>query len=229
MKRNVMIAGAGAIMVAVALIGGTMAANNAQTAKAAQAEISVNGLDGGIAVSTTDPVFDSEQGIAAVPGGDYKIARHAVNDGNLVDYDAYFKAVIYKSWMDRTEEYIDVTETEVLEDRPYIGEGESRVYLDEVAVGDVVNGWLVAYVDDEEIELFYTQKVAPKAATTNFIDGIAFSEELSNKFTNAMYGIEFEVTAVQANDGEDAIASALGYYPVIDETGNIVSVSEEKP
>ena len=155
MKRNVMIAGAGAIMVAVALLGGTMAANNAQTAEAAQAGISVNGLEGGIDVTTTDPVFDSESGIAATPGGDYKIVRSAVNSGATADYNAYFKAVIYKNWLDGSEEYIDIAETDVLEDRPYIGEGDDRIYLDEVAVGDVVNGWLVSYVDEEEIELFY--------------------------------------------------------------------------
>ena len=229
MKRNVMIAGAGAIMVTVALIGGTMAANNAQTAKAAQAEISVNGLDGGIDVTTTDPVFNSEEGIAATPGGDYKIVRSAVNSGATGDYNAYFKAVIYKSWMTGTEEYIDITESEVLEDRPYIGDGEDRIYLDEVKAGDVVNGWLVAYADEEEIEMFYTKQVAPKAATTNFIEGVSFAEDLSNKYCDAMYAIDFEVTAVQANNGQDAIASALGLYPVIDEDGNIVSVSEEKP
>ena len=225
MKQKYTIAGVGIILIAVALIGGTMAANNAQTSQAAEAEISVNGLKGGIEVSSEDPVFAKNSDVTATPGGDYDLSLNAVNAGGKLDYASYFKAVIYKEWNDANG-YIDPVESEAItEDRVRIGD----TYLDEVEPGDVVNGWIVASVDEEEIVLFYTKPVDVGQATTPFIDGVTFAENLDNRYTQATYNLDFEVTAVQTVSGEAAFASSFGVYPVIDENGNIVSVSEEKP
>ena len=225
MKHKYTIAGVGIILIAVALIGGTMAANNAQTSQAAEAEISVNGLKGGIEVSSEDPVFAENSDVTATPGGDYDLSLNAVNAGGDLDYASYFKAVIYKEWNDANG-YIDPVESEAItEDRVRIGD----TYLDEVEPGDVVNGWIVASVDEEEIVLFYTKPVDVGQATTPFIDGVTFAENLNNRYTQATYNLDFEVTAVQTASGEAAFASSFGVYPVIDENGNIVSVSEEKP
>lgn len=225
MKHKYTIAGVGIILIAVALIGGTMAANNAQTSQAAEADISVNGLKGGIEVSSEDPVFAKNSDVTATPGGDYDLSLNAVNAGGKLDYASYFKAVIYKEWNDANG-YIDPVESEAItEDRVRIGD----TYLDEVEPGDVVNGWIVASVDEEEIVLFYTKPVDVGQATTPFIDGVTFAENLDNRYTQATYNLDFEVTAVQTVSGEAAFASSFGVYPVIDENGNIVSVSEEKP
>ena len=225
MKQKYTIAGVGIILIAVALIGGTMAANNAQTSQAAEAEISVNGLKGGIEVSSEDPVFAKNSDVTATPGGDYDLSLNAVNAGGKLDYASYFKAVIYKEWNDANG-YIDPVESEAItEDRVRIGD----TYLDEVEPGDVVNGWIVASVDEEEIVLFYTKPVDVGQATTPFIDGVTFAENLDNRYTQATYNLDFEVTAVQTVSGEAAFASSFGVYPVIDKNGNIVSVSEEKP
>ena len=225
MKQKYTIAGVGIILIAVALIGGTMAANNAQTSQAAEAEISVNGLKGGIEVSSEDPVFAENSVVTATPGGDYDLSLNAVNAGGDLDYASYFKAVIYKEWNDANG-YIDPVESEAItEDRVRIGD----TYLDEVEPGDVVNGWIVASVDEEEIVLFYTKPVDVGQATTPFIDGVTFAENLNNRYTQATYNLDFEVTAVQTVSGEAAFASSFGVYPVIDENGNIVSVSEKKP
>ena len=226
MKHKYTIAGVGIILIAVALIGGTMAANNAQTSQAAEADISVNGLKGGIEVSSEDPVFAKNSDVTATPGGDYDLSLNAVNAGGDLDYASYFKAVIYKEWNDANGDYIDPVESEAItEDRVRIGD----TYLDEVEPGDVVNGWIVASVDEEEIVLFYTKPVDVGQATTPFIDGVTFAENLDNRYTQATYNLDFEVTAVQTVSGEAAFASSFGVYPVIDENGNIVSVSEEKP
>lgn len=226
MKHKYTIAGVGIILIAVALIGGTMAANNAQTSQAAEADISVNGLKGGIEVSSEDPVFAKNSDVTATPGGDYDLSLNAVNAGGDLDYASYFKAVIYKEWNDANGEYIDPVESEAItEDRVRIGD----TYLDEVEPGDVVNGWIVASVDEEEIVLFYTKPVDVGQATTPFIDGVTFAENLDNRYTQATYNLDFEVTAVQTVSGEAAFASSFGVYPVINEDGNIVSVSEEKP
>lgn len=226
MKQKYTIAGVGIILIAVALIGGTMAANNAQTSQAAEADISVNGLKGGIEVSSEDPVFAENSDVTATPGGDYDLSLNAVNAGGDLDYASYFKAVIYKEWNDAKGDYIDPVESEAItEDRVRIGD----TYLDEVEPGDVVNGWIVASVDEEEIVLFYTKPVDVGQATTPFIDGVTFAENLDNRYTQATYNLDFEVTAVQTVSGEAAFASSFGVYPVIDKNGNIVSVSEEKP
>lgn len=229
MKRNLIITGAGALVVAVALIGGSMAANNAQTAEAAQAEISVNGLKGGIGIGDNNSAIFSEDGIAATPGGDYEIERYAVNAGEQADYAAYFKVVIYKSWEDGKGEYIDIASTEdVVEDQVYVGE-EKEVYEPGLEAGTIINGWMVAYADEEEIELFYTKPVPVGEATTPFINGVSFTQNLDNDYCDASYNLEFEVTAVQANNGEEAFGSALGLYPTLDSDGNIIALSEEKP
>lgn len=226
MKHKYTIAGVGIILIAVALIGGTMAANNAQTSQAAEADISVNGLKGGIEVSSEDPVFAEKSDVTATPGGDYDLSLNAVNAGGDLDYASYFKAVIYKEWNDAKDVYIDPVESEAItEDRVRIGD----TYLDEVEPGDVVNGWIVASVDEEEIVLFYTKPVEVGQATTPFIDGVTFAENLDNRYTQATYNLDFEVTAVQTVSGEAAFASSFGVFPELDKNGNIVSVSEEKP
>ena len=226
MKHKYTIAGVGIILIAVALIGGTMAANNAQTSQAAEADISVNGLKGGIEVSSEDPVFAKNSDVTATPGGDYDLSLNAVNAGGDLDYASYFKAVIYKEWNDANGDYIDPVESEAItEDRVRIGD----TYLDEVEPGDVVNGWIVASVDEEEIVLFYTKPVDVGQATTPFIDGVTFAENLDNRYTQATYNLDFEVTAVQTVSGEAAFASSFGVFPELDKNGNIVSVSEEKP
>lgn len=226
MKHRYTIAGVGIILIAVALIGGTMAANNAQTSQAAEAEISVNELTGGIEVTSEDPVFAENSDVTATPGGDYDLSLTAVNAGGDLDYASYFKAVIYKEWNDASGEYIDPVESEAIEeDRVRIGD----TYLDEVEPGDEVNGWIVASVDEEEIVLYYTKPVDVGEATTPFIDGVTFAENLNNRYTQASYHLDFVVTAVQTVSGEAAMASSFGVYPVIDENGIIVSVSEEKP
>ncbi len=226
MKHKYTIAGVGIILIAVALIGGTMAANNAQTSQAAEADISVNGLKGGIKVSSEDPVFAENSDVTATPGGDYDLSLNAVNAGGDLDYASYFKAVIYKEWNDANGVYIDPVESEAItEDRIRIGD----TYLDEVEPGDVVNDWIVASVDEEEIVLFYTKPVDVGQATTPFIDGVTFAENLNNRYTQATYNLDFEVTAVQTVSGEAAFASSFGVFPELDENGNIVSVSEEKP
>ena len=226
MKHKYTIAGVGIILIAVALIGGTMAANNAQTSQAAEAEISVSNLTGGIEVSSEDPVFAENSDVTATPGGDYDLSLNAVNAGGDLDYASYFKAVIYKEWNDANGEYIDPVESEAItEDRIRIGD----TYLDEVEPGDKVNDWIVASVDEEEIVLYYTKPVDVGEATTPFIDGVTFAENLNNRYTQASYHLDFVVTAVQTVSGEAAFASSFGVFPELDENGNIVSVSEEKP
>ena len=97
---------------------------------------------------------------------------------------------------------------------------------------DTKSGGLVsageAYEDDEQTVMYYTKPLAPEQTTTNFMDGIYFKESMGNGFADAVYTLEYEVTAVQANNAKDAIAAELGVFPEFDENGTILSVSETR-
>lgn len=226
MKRNLIITGAGALVVAVALIGGSMAANNAQTAEAARAKISVNGLAATLQEGDTNQVFVKENPVTATPGGDYELERYATNNEES-GYNSYFKAVIYKSWEDSTGEYMDVSDTDIAEDSVYVS--DDKLKFDKESVGKTMNDWYVYSVDDEEIVLYYTKPVAPGYATEPFIEGVSFTNALDNKYCGAKYSLEYEITAVQAIHGEEAFASTLGLYPTFDSDGKLIALSEEKP
>lgn len=227
MKRKVLYAGVGAVLVAVALIGGTMAANNAKTSSAASANISVNKLSDTIDVKGTDNVFDKNKGLKVIPGGDYTISRKVRNAGKEGDYDSYVKAVIYKSWKDNKGEYIDTSKTDVIEDQAFVSTDSKKTAWNDVKEGETHDGWLVGHVDDEQIVLYYVKPLPVGESTTPFIDGISFDSNLNNAYANASYDVEFEVTSVQKYGDSDAIASAFGVMPAFDKNGNITSVSED--
>lgn len=227
MKRSVICAGVGAIIIAVALIGGTMAANNAETSKAASANISVNKLSDAIDVKGTDNVFDQKKGLEVIPGGDYKISRCVRNTGTKGDYDSYVKAVIFKSWSDVNDQYIDTSKTDMIEDEAFVTVDNKKTAWNNIKEGDTLNGWLVGHVDDEQIVLYYTQPLPVGEITSPFIDGVSFSNKLDNKYTNASYDVKFEITSVQKFGGKDAIASAFGVMPTFDKNGIITAVSED--
>ena len=88
--------------------------------------------------------------------------------------------------------------------------------------------WIIGYEDDEQTVMYYTKPLAPEQTTTNFMDGIHFKESMGNGFADAVYTLEYEVTAVQANNAKDAIAAELGVFPEFDENGTILSVSETR-
>jgi hypothetical protein len=75
--------------------------------------------------------------------------------------------------------------------------------------------------------MYYTKPLATGESTSSFLDGIHFSEELGNRYIGSSYSVEIEVTAVQADNGIDAIAAELGVFPTIGDDGVITAVSEE--
>lgn len=62
--------------------------------------------------------------------------------------------------------------------------------------------WIIGYEDDEQTVMYYTKPLAPEQTTTNFMDGIHFKESMGNGFADAVYTLEYEVTAVQANNAK---------------------------
>ena len=120
----------------------------------------------------------------------------------------YVKVVIYHAWDTKSGGLVSAGEA------------------DDIYVHN--QDWIIGYADDEQPAMYYTKPLAPEQTTTNFMDGIHFKESMGNGFADAVYTLEYEVTAVQANNAKDAIAAELGVFPEFDENGTILSVSETR-
>ena len=60
------------------------------------------------------------------------------------------------------------------------------------------------------------------------MDGICFSTDMNNDYADATMTIDFTVTAVQANNSEDAMAAEWGMFPVFDANGTLINVYETR-
>ena len=147
------------------------------------------------------------------PGGDLEYPLWVENSGN--GYDIYVKVELYKSWTsDKSSEELDAA----------MG----------IIYGNAANnGWLVQYEDEEQMVLYY--KYPLKATTegeanksTNFMDGIRFDKDMNNAYADATMTIDYTVTAVQANNSEDAMAAEWGMFPVFDSDGTLLNVYETR-
>lgn len=231
MKKKYMLMGIAAVLILATMVGGTLAAFNTKSEKTS-ANISIKSV--GVTVIQDEPTALGDKAqkdaSAIVPGSRIEMPRTVQN--NIADgYDVYVKVVIYHTWEKEDNHLVDADEADVI----YVNAGESEQSLYEAAHPDEsssadgkVNDWIVQYADDEQIILYYTKPVAPNQTTSNFMDGICFKETMGNDFANATYTLEYQVTAVQANNAKDAIAAELGVFPEFDENGNIISVSETR-
>lgn len=224
MKKKYLLMGVAGALVLSTMIGGTLAALDTETKVGATADISVKSigvsLDKGNGASTEDGTLDIEP--AVVPGGDYECS-YSVSNNEENGYDIYVKVTIYKYW-----ESDDATLTSEY-DSIYF-DGNKTVYplgLEEDETFRVMdNGWLLQYADEEQLVLYYTKPLAPGESSTDFMKGIHFDTEIGNAYADKTLVLEYEVTAVQRNNGEDAMAAEWGMFPEFDEDGNLTGVYE---
>ena len=222
-KKYLLMVIAGALVLAT-MIGGTLAALNVKSEEAATADISIKSV--GVTIydeQTPMGALPEETPTEIVPGTDVEMVRKVVNsvsDG----YDVYVKVVIYKNWeSDGDQIYPETGAADLL----YVESGEGgRQDLAAAVQNQKVNGWIVQYADDEQIVMYYTRPVKPNESTSDFLSGIKFTEAMGNEYANAAYNLEYQVTAVQANNAADAIAAELGMFATFDNDGNITGISE---
>lgn len=230
MKKKYLLMGAAALLVVSTMVGGTLAALDTATTEGAKADISVKSIgvamNPGSGAKTMDGSIAIEN--AAVPGGNYECSYNVCND--VADgYDIYVKVAIYKYWAD--------DEGGILEskyDSIYYNSGEEKEisYPQELEESYLTeNGWLVQYADDEQIVLYYTKPLkastdVAKNASTNFMDGICFDPAIGNDYANKELKLDYEVTAVQVNNSEAAMAAEWGMFPAFDEEGTLIGVYE---
>ena len=208
MKKKYMLMGIAAVLILATMVGGTLAALNTKTEKAV-ANISIKSV--GVTMIGDQPVALADGGekepVTIVPGETIVMPKAVQND--IPDgYDVYVKVVIYHAWDTKSGGLVSAGEA------------------DDIYVHN--QDWIIGYEDDEQTVMYYTKPLAPEQTTTNFMDGIHFKESMGNGFADAVYTLEYEVTAVQANNAKDAIAAELGVFPEFDENGTILSVSETR-
>ncbi|MDD6290744.1 MAG: hypothetical protein PUA77_02985 [Lachnospiraceae bacterium] len=221
MKKKYLLLIAVAAMIAVAVVGGTLASGYVESGNVLE-EISEKAL--GISImsgSTKSGSGSANAGIDVVPGGttqlDYRIQNDQKNGYNL-----YAKVDLYFGW----------SSDSLVADQERNGYVSLQLanhtlplvssYDRQTKVGD----WIVAYCDREQATLYYTRPLS-YGDSAAFLDSISFSNAMGNSYAGAQFLLDMDVTAVQANNSEEAIAAEWGVYPHFD-NGTLISVSETR-
>jgi hypothetical protein len=235
MKKKYMLMGAAAVVVVSTVIGGTLAALNTNTengAGAAETGISLKN----IGVAFADAGDEGSEITDHMPGGTWTNTQSSVINSVENGYTIYAKVVIDRYWSreeDGIEEYLDLASENMA--KAYIGETYPGADTQLLSLAEtqeeqyIVNDWLVGYADDEQIVMYYTKPLAEGEQSSDFLSGIYFVPEMDNRYTDTTYHVDITVTAVQADNGSDAIAAELGVFPSFDEQGNMIAVSETRP
>ena len=222
MKKKYILLLATAALITVAAIGGTLASGSVESGNVLQ-NISEKAL--GISImsgNTKEGDGRTSISVEAVPGASNTLNYQIKND-RTNGYDLYARVDLYYGWSsdaladDQTRNsYVNLN----LNNRAY-------PYVDSYAKQTKVGDWIVAYCDQEQMTLYYTKPLA-QGEKAKFLDSVSFSTEMGNRYAGAQYLLDVEVTAVQANNSDEAIAAEWGVYPRFDSNGTITSVSETR-
>ena len=182
-----------------------------------------------------------------VPGSIIRLGRY-VRNTEKNGYDVYVRVVIDKKWTKKDGADVHQGEADILytssgksqtrkgntgkeERQPNIGKenrqkDSGKDDWQELKEGETVNGWMITHADDEQITMYYTKPLAPNENTTDFLSGIEFDRQMGADFADAEYELSYQVTAVQAENSEAAIAAELGVFAEFAPDGTMVAVSE---
>lgn len=209
MKKKLALMGIAGVLVLTAIVGGSLAAINAQS-DTGESVISTKALGIGIYEEGTEAAKTVVTAEKIMPGDTVDRPMCVENDVEG-GYDLYVRVTINKSWGD----YDGSTfEKDFEADTSAIG-----IYRES-------SDWIMAYEDEEQLVLYYTRPLAAGESSSNFMDALVISEELGNRYANKAAQLEVEADAVQKFAGEDAVASAWGVTVTLDAEGNITSVTE---
>lgn len=212
--------GAVCLFGAVAAIEGSLAAVNVNMKDgegAAGVDISLGAIEiqavGDATVTQKLPVAET------MPGTVWTNPYSAVCNTAKNGYPLYAKVVADHYWAGETERSEAEQEIKLLDFAPVKTEQEQYFY----------NDWLVTYADGEQTVLYYRKPLKSGERSTDFLSEISFPAELGNDYADGEYRLDLTVTAVQADNGRDAIAAELGVFPIFDEAGNLIRISERRP
>lgn len=240
MKKKLILMGIAAVFVLTTIIGGTLAAFNAQTDKKATSKISTKDLGIGIyEMEQEDKYLAVKEGKSFfikgnIPGTTISknlIVRNDCSDSEDSSYDAYVRVTIYKSWgsVETSDVGPNFVKDSSLNTKEVIKEMNGIEALHLFPDTNVLNstGWIIYSDTNEEMILYYTKPIKAGEETTPFITKVKIDERLGNDYADHSIMIEAKADAVQVIDGVNAISSAWGISANINpESKEIENISD---
>lgn len=213
-KKNFMIIGAAAVLLAATLISGTMASFQAETTS--KNKISAGNIGIQLMEETANGGKEIKEGdiknITGMPGD--KIPE-AIYVDNIKDNPLYLRVTLHKSWEDRS--------------------GEKNPEADANYISIITNqkdDWIIQAddVNGEEMYFYYRKPLNEKESTSKIMDFIQIANIPSkeqNLYTGLSIAFDVEADAIQVIGAADAMLSEWGLEVKIDENGVLQEVEEE--
>ena len=223
-KKKLILMGVAAALVTTTIIGGTLAATTYRGGTiVTAASVETGDLDLAVSDSST---YEKRQTLAIseplMPGQSVSFSKKIENTGV---YPFYLRAVVYKSWNEEEQQVPQVMA--LFGDMGILGDPELSADKILATPGEA---WIPYYNGDEQIILYYNKVVEPGEIVTDpFISQLQLSTGADNAYAGKEFTVEYTLQAVQAGDGETAIATEWGVFPMFDGgTTTITSISEVK-
>jgi len=221
-KKKLILMGVAAALVTTTIIGGTLAATTYKGGIiATDASIETGNLDLAVSEAETDEIINElSVSEALMPGQSVSFSKEVTNTGI---YPFYLRAIVYKTWNE--------VEEEIPKEFALLKDADIPVILSaDKILATPGESWIPYYNGDEQIILYYNKVVKPGEVVTDpFISQLQLSKDTDNAYAGKQFTVEYTLQAVQADDGETAIATEWGVFPTFDGSmTTISSISEIK-
>lgn len=225
-------------LLAVAIIGGTLASNIAES-ESATVSISEKSLGVDI-INESNLVMDEETiggDMKWMPGsliddGKEDKVNYAIMNQEKNSYDIYAQVIIYMDWVDKNgnevlpenDDYSLFFENIFFEVE---NEEEAIPLVSSYEESKICGNWIVTHNDLHQVVLYYTKPLTEGMSSDAFLTNVKLSTKLDNSQKDNHLSIDMKVKAVQANNSDAAIAAEWGVFPVYGEDGTtLVGISE---
>ena len=210
MKRKVSFLGLAICLLAISIIGGSIAYFRTETEGVNTISAGNLGVDLklGQEADENNVVDDGLVLDGAVSGSEYAYPLYAENDG---DFDSYIRVTLTRYWENQDGEKVFDKDASLIE-----------------LVTDNENDWIIDDTDEnnEVIYMYYRKPVTSGEETKNAVDTIKIGN-IGNEYTNLQAKIDVEVDAIQKAAAADAILAEWGMDVTFNEDGTIQENSVE--
>ena len=222
-KKYVKLAGAVGLL-AVAAIGGSLAASYSTTENIGAAVVDITEGSVNVEIEGTGLSTLRESNGEIVIGSDKECKLDLKNTSQGENaYSMYSKVVISSTWNN------DTLDEKELED-DYVGfkiDGKLIKKVDSYDEQYKVGDWIVAKNDGIEMVLYYTKKIEPGEKSSDFLDAISYDSRINNDYIDGKLQFKIAAYSVQEQNVEKGMPAEWGVFPTLDSKGNIEKISEE--
>lgn len=222
-KKYVKLAGAVGLL-AVAAIGGSLAASYSTTENIGAAVVDITEGSVNVEIEGTGLSTLRESNGEIVIGSDKECKLDLKNASQGENaYSMYSKVVISSTWNN------DTLDEKELED-DYVGfkiDGKLIKKVDSYDEQYKVGDWIVAKNDGIEMVLYYTKKIEPGEKSSDFLDAISYDSRINNDYIDGKLQFKIAAYSVQAQNVEKGMPAEWGVFPTLDGKGNIEKIAEE--